>query len=152
MKPDYTVSLNHTGLVVTDLDETIRFFTDCLGFDLQVRQPVPKAINRLLGISGLEVEQAFLIKDSSRIELLCYQSPPDREVISSRAIDTGATHLGVYVNDAKASVAKAQEFGFELMGEFVEIENTGQANPITAVAWLRNSDGLTVEFLEVPKN
>lgn len=141
--------LNHTCFTVSNLDDTIRFFVECLGCELELRRPVPKVIEQLVGISGIEVEQAFLKGGGNRIELLCYKSPPDRKIISSRPIDVGSVHLGVYVDDAKAAVEKASAYGFALMGEFVEIDIAGQSSPIKAVAWTRNADGITVEFLEV---
>ena len=141
--------INHTCLTVSDLDLMIGFFVECLGLEVEVRQPVPKVIERLLGIANIEVEQAFLKGGGNRIELLCYKSPPDRKVISSRPIDTGSVHLGVYVDDAKAAVEKASAYGFALMGEFVEIDIAGHSSPVKAVAWMRNADGITVEFLEI---
>ena len=143
------LSLNHTCLTVSDLDLMIRFFVECLGLKLEVRQPVPKVIERLLSIPNIEVEQAFLKGGGNRIELLSYKSPPDRKIISSRPIDTGSVHLGVYVDDAKAAVEKASAYGFALMGEFVEIDIAGNSSPVKAVAWMRNADGITVEFLEI---
>ena len=143
------LSLNHTCLTVSDLDLMIGFFVECMGLEVQVRQPVPKVIERLLDIPNIEVEQAFLKGGGNRIELLCYKSPPDRKIISSRPIDTGSVHLGVYVDDAKAAVEKGSAYGFALMGEFVEIDIAGHSSPVKAVAWMRNSDGITVEFLEI---
>ncbi len=37
-------SLNHTGFTVSDLDDTVRFFIECFACELEVRQPVPKAM------------------------------------------------------------------------------------------------------------
>lgn len=141
--------INHTCLTVSDLDLMIRFFVECLGMEVEMRRPVPQVIERLLGIPDVEVEQAFLKGGGNRIELLCYESPPDRKIISSRPIDTGSVHLGVYVDDAKAAVEKASAYGFILMGEFVEIDIAGDSSPIKAMAWTRNADGITVEFLEI---
>ena len=143
--------INHTCFTVSDLDLIIRFFVECLGMEVEMRRPVPKLIGRLVGVPDVEVEQAFLKGGGNRIELLCYKSPPDRKTISSRPIDTGSVHLGVYVDDAKAAVAKASAYGFAPMGEFVEIDAAVDPGPIKAVTWMCNADGITVEFLEIQK-
>ena len=145
------LNLNHTCFTVSDLDLMIRFFAEGLGMEVEMRRPVPGVIGRLMGVSNVEVEQAFLKGGGYRIELLSYKSPPDRKVISSSPVDTGSVHLGVYVDDAKAAVAKASAYGFALMGELVEIDTAGDSSPIKAMAWVRNTDGITVEFLEIQK-
>ncbi len=144
-----SVSLNHTCFTVTDIGKTIQFFEECLGYQVEVRQQVPGVIGRLIGVPDATAEQAFLKGNGSRIELLCYQSPSNRTVISSSPVDTGSVHIGVYVDDAKAAVAKAAGHGFALLGDFIDVDSDQYSSPVKAVAWVRNSDGITVEFLEM---
>ena len=146
------ISVNHTSYTVTDMDGTIRFFIECLGMELELRAPLPPhAMEQLVSLKEAEVEQAFVKGHGYRIELLSFKSPADRQLITARSCDTGAVHLGVYVDNTRAAVAAAATYGFYPLGELVAASIPGHSK---AIAWVNNADGVTVEFLEpvIPKN
>ena len=55
---DFTIlRTNHTSFTVSDLDQTIGFFCDALGFELLSRAPRdPKIIQQVTGVAGAEME------------------------------------------------------------------------------------------------
>ena len=57
---DFTIlRTNHTSFTVSDLDQTIDFFCDGLGFELLSRAPRdPKIIQQVTGVAGAEMEIA----------------------------------------------------------------------------------------------
>lgn len=50
------LSTNHTSFTVSDLDRTVAFFTDALGFELLSKAPRdPHAIENITGVKGGDV-------------------------------------------------------------------------------------------------
>ena len=139
---------NHTSFTVGDLDRMIAFFVDGLGFRLLSRGPRDDAlIARMTGIAGASLEIAFVEAAGQRIELISYFGPPDRTVVRSRLCDSGSAHVGFDVDDADAAVAMARRYGFELAGEIINID--AGPNRGRRVCYVRDAEGITVEFLQL---
>ncbi len=139
---------NHTSFTVGDLDRMIAFFVDGLGFRLLSRGPRDDAlIARMTGIAGASLEIAFVEAAGQRIELISYFGPPDRTVVRSRLCDSGSAHVGFDVDDADAAVAIARRYGFELAGEIINID--AGPNRGRRVCYVRDAEGITVEFLQL---
>lgn len=144
-------SFNHTSFTVRDLDRTIAFFVEGCGFELLSRAPRdPQLIARMTGITGVDVEIAFVQGPAHRLEIITYNAPEDRKVVSPRLCDTGAWHIALDVPDMEAALEVAGNFGFALAGEVIPIDAGPNAG--RSVAYVRDRDGLTVEFLELPKD
>ena len=85
---------NHTSFTVSDLDKTIGFFCDALGFDLLSRAPRDaKVVQQITGVPGADMEVAFVQGPGHRIELIHYLAPADRGRVDSRPCDAGVAHL-----------------------------------------------------------
>ena len=138
---------NHTSFTVSDLDEIIGFFCDGLGFELLSRAPRdPAIIQQVTGIPGAEMEIAFVQGPGHRIELIQYLAPAERGRVESRPCDAGFAHLAYDVDDVDAAIATAGRYTFQPLGDPATIDkgpNTG-----SRVVYLRNDDGITVEFIE----
>ena len=139
---------NHTAFTVGDLDAVIPFFVDGLGFKMGSRGPRdPKLLERMTGIAGVELEIAYVEGPGHRIELIQYKGPADRGTVRPRLCDAGAAHIGLDVDDIEAAVAMAGRYGFTSPGGMIAIDAGPNAG--RRVIYLRNAEGLTVEFLEV---
>lgn len=140
--------LNHASVTVCDLDQMIAFFVDGLGYRLVSRGPRdPKLIERMTGIPGASLEIAFVEAAGHRVELIRYMAPEGRQTVKPRLCDVGAAHIGLDIADLDGALAAAGRYGFALAGEVIRIDagpNSGRR-----VCYLRNGDGITVEFLEV---
>lgn len=151
MRKTRVLGFNHTSFTVSDLDRVIAFFVDGLGFELQSRGPRdPALMARMTGIAGPAVEIAFLLGPAGqRIEAIRYSAPEDRAVVRPRLCDTGSAHVGFDVDDLDGVLAGAADYGFRLAGEVIAID--AGPNKGRRVCYVRDEDGLTVEFLEVPR-
>lgn len=136
---------NHTNFTVSDLDRTLRFFTQGLGFELLSRAPRSAAlIGRMTRLPEPDIEVAFVQGPGHRIELIQYRSPvPGR--IEGRLCDAGSAHLALDVDDVEAAVEAARGYGFELVGEVIAIDDG--PNKGRAVCYLQDTDGVTIEFI-----
>lgn len=147
---DLTVyGFNHTAFVVADLDRTIGFFKDLLGFELASRAPRdPKAIEGMTGLAGADIEVAYLRGFGQRIELIRYLAPADRGQALPKVFQDGAGHVAFDIADIDAAVAAAKAFGLEPVGKIVTIDQG--PNKGRKVVYLQSDDGLSVEFIEAP--
>ena len=140
---------NHTSFTVTDLDRTVGFFRDCLGFQLLNRAPRDSDIvSRITGVEGADMEIAFLRGPGCTIELIEYKAPANRGRVEARPCDAGFAHMAFDVDDVDAAIAAAKQHAVEPIGKPVPI-NDGP-NKGRRVVYLRDPDGVTIEFIEIP--
>jgi catechol 2,3-dioxygenase-like lactoylglutathione lyase family enzyme len=147
MKSFRVMGTNHTSFTVSSLDRTIAFFCDCLGFDLVSRAPRnPDLVSRITGVPGAQVNIAFLRGPGHTIELIEYAAPADRGRIEARPCDTGFAHIAFNVDNVDAAVAAAAEFGVKPLSPPVAIDQG--PNRGRKVVYVRDADGVTIEFIE----
>lgn len=143
------LGFNHTNFTVSDLERAIAFFRDLLGFELlSVAPRDPALIERMTGLEKPEMVVAFLRGPGHVIELIEYRAPADRGRVSGRLCDAGASHLALDVDDAEAAVAASAAHGFRPVGEIIEID--AGPNKGSRVVYLRDADGVTIEFIQKP--
>ncbi len=147
---DLTIfGFNHTAFVISDLDRTIGFFRDLLGFELTSRAPRDKkAIADMTGLAEADIEVAYLRGYGHWIELIRYTAPPDRGEALPRIYQDGAGHIAFDVDDASAAVEAAAAYGLSPIGDVVTIDQG--PNQGRRVVYLQSPDGLSVEFIQVP--
>jgi len=138
---------NHTSFTVSSLDRTIAFFRDCLGFDLVSRASRdPGLVSRITGVPGAQVTIAFLRGPGHTVELIEYTAPAGRGKVEARPCDVGFAHLALNVDNVDAAVEAAAKFGVTPVAPPVAIDQG--PNRGRKVVYLRDADGVTVEFIE----
>ena len=141
---------NHTSFTVSSLDDSIGFFCGALGFELLSRAPRdPEVVQQISGIKGADIEVAFIQGPGHRIELIQYHSPNDRLQVKARPCDAGFAHVAYDVDNVDHAVNASQAYSFFPIGDPVPIDKGPNAG--SRVVYLRNSDGITVEFIEKPE-
>lgn len=143
------VGTNHTSFTVSDLDRSVAFFTEALGFALLHRGPRdPATIGRVVGVPGADIEVAYVQGPGHRLELIEYKAPADRGRVESRPCDTGFAHVAFDVDDIDAALAAAAAHGVKPLSEPQDL-HTGP-NKDGRVVYTRDPDGVTVEFIQRP--
>ncbi|MEQ9643827.1 MAG: VOC family protein [Alphaproteobacteria bacterium] len=141
------IATNHTSFTVSDLDRTIAFYRDALGFELISKAPRdPKAIRHITGVEDAGVMIAFLQAPGHRLELIEYTSARDPGRVTARPCDVGFCHVAFDVTDIDSALAAAARHDVRPIAEPYVIDqgpNTGNR-----VAYLRDPDGIVVEFIE----
>jgi catechol 2,3-dioxygenase-like lactoylglutathione lyase family enzyme len=141
------VGANHVGLTVSDLDRAVSFFCDCMGFkerDRSDRDPV--MAQRITGLPDASVTVTYVDGPGIVVELIAYGRPVDRALIQGRPCDTGYAHLALNVVGIEEVLEAAGKYGFRLMGELVSVSNGPNAR--RRAAYLKDSDGITIELIE----
>jgi catechol 2,3-dioxygenase-like lactoylglutathione lyase family enzyme len=131
---------NHTGLVVTDLERSKRFYQEVLDFqfwyEIEPPDDVTAKLNCLHGPLGLTA--SYLVLEGFVLELLHFGARDSTAPYRPRTMnEPGLTHLSVSVDDIHATAAKAVDFG----GGIVEQSDIGVA------LFIRDPDGQLLELL-----
>ena len=142
------LATNHTSFTVSDLDRSIAFFTEVLGFEIINRAlRDPNLISSITGISGADIEVAYIQGPGHRLELIQYHGPSDRRQAESRPCDSGFAHVAYDVDDVDAAVIASARHQVLPIGEVTVIDKGPNAG--RKVVYLRDRDGVTIEYIEV---
>jgi catechol 2,3-dioxygenase-like lactoylglutathione lyase family enzyme len=143
-------STNHTGFTVSNLDRSISFFRDVLGFAVISKAPRdPEAISRITGVAGARVMIAYLQGPGHKIELIEYLAPEERGHVRPRPCDAGHAHLAFEVDDIEAAIAEAEDHNVRPIGMIMTVDKGPNAG--ARAAYLQDQDGITIEFIQPPR-
>jgi catechol 2,3-dioxygenase-like lactoylglutathione lyase family enzyme len=141
------IATNHTSFTVSDIDRTLAFFRDALGFEVTSKGPrSPSLIQAITGVEGAEVLIAYVRGPGHSIELIQYIKPETRSSVRPQPCDTGFSHIAYDVDDIDAAIQAARDHSVEPIGPVVAIDQG--PNRGSRVAYLRDPDGITIEFIE----
>jgi glyoxylase I family protein len=139
--------VSHIGVCVSDLERSVRFYCDILGFVRSSTMPdvhvEGEPTDSLLQLRDVKLHAVYLERDGFRLELLHYASPRSSAKAPQRAMnDLGFTHLSVRVADVEATLAK-----LEAAGVAIDRDTVIQVSGLTVAAFVRDPDGLGVELV-----
>ena len=139
-------ALRHTGIVVTDLARSLKFYRDLLGLK-PWREMIESGpyIDAVVGLKGARVKWAKLkVPGGGLVELLQYLSHPRPAPKRRRSNDVGASHDAFTVPDVKALCAEIRRRGLKVNAE-PGLSPDGGA----MVAYAHDPDGTIVELVQV---
>ena len=132
---------------MSNLDRTVAFFRDALGFDVTSKAPRNASlIERLTGVEGANVMIAYVRGLGHSLELIEYSGPNDRMAFYPKPCDVGFAHVAYDVDDIDAAIAAASSHDVKPIGPVTVIDQG--PNQGSRVAYLRDFDGITIEFIE----
>jgi catechol 2,3-dioxygenase-like lactoylglutathione lyase family enzyme len=135
----------HIGLVVEDLDETVRFL-ELLGFDCGEPGVFGgEWIDRIIGLQDVTVEVVMARgPDGSDVfEVVRFRSPSAAAQEPAPAANRpGLRHVAFKVDDVRGVVDRLREGGWETVGEIVDYENTFR------LCYVRGPEGIIFELAE----
>jgi catechol 2,3-dioxygenase-like lactoylglutathione lyase family enzyme len=137
---------NHTGITVQDLDYSIKFFTEVLGYVL-IGERAPRGLanqEKVTGVKGCNVEIAYVKGGGHAIELLQYNGPEDRQVYKPRCVDVGHWHLSINIEDIDIATEEALKFGCTKVGGQITVD--GGPNKGNKIQYIAAKDGMIVEM------
>jgi catechol 2,3-dioxygenase-like lactoylglutathione lyase family enzyme len=101
--------IDHSAIVVTDVERSIAFYRDQLGFAVGARQTnTGREQDRLDGLPEVTVDVVALLPNhpAPHLELLAYRSPPVRPAVRPRPADVAATRLVLAVDGLPADAVR----------------------------------------------
>ena len=144
--------VDHTGFTVSSLETSLAFWVDVLGFRHLYTWAFETTpfIEELVGVPGAALRIAMVEGPGHMIELLEYTSPGDRQTYKPRSCDVGSVHLGFYVENMDALLARVARAGWRPVGNAQTVESGERAG--LRLIYLRDPDGVTIEFLQLPED
>lgn len=147
------VGLHHTGLTVADLDRSLAFYRDLLGFEVVLEQEKKGGyLGAIVGQPDAHVRMAHVKLPGSdhRLELFQYLLPRGEE--PSEPLEPwriGPTHVCLIVDELQAVHDWLGAAGVDsFLSAPIEVD-TG-ANAGGKALYLRDPDGVLLEFLQPP--
>ena len=144
------VAADHTGITVSNLERSLLFWRDVLGFEYShSAHQKGERPEQITGVKGAELKLAVLKTPSGhKIELLEYFAPADRCHVDLRPCNVGHVHVALIVDDLDAVLKRIAEHGWKAAGEPQGL--THGPNAGKRVVYVRDPDGTTIEFMELP--
>jgi catechol 2,3-dioxygenase-like lactoylglutathione lyase family enzyme len=139
-------NIRHIGIVVEDLEASLNFYQNILGFVIQ-KQMVESGtyIDNVLATDGVKVTTIKMTApDGQLIELLFYHSPFSTNRRLRQLHDIGLSHLAFTVEDLDRTYDKLKNQGIRFNAP-PQISPDGYAK----VTFCRAPEGTYVELVEV---
>lgn len=141
-------SIRHIGFVVTNLDESLKFYSKILGLKIYRRYTENgDFIDSLTGMENVSLEWVKLIIPSGGlIELLQYHTHPQVNKSLSQGLPSnrlGCSHAALTVSDLSALYVKITEAGYTCKSKPL-IAPGGKAK----ILYCHDPDGAILELIE----
>jgi catechol 2,3-dioxygenase-like lactoylglutathione lyase family enzyme len=139
--------VTHVGVCVSDLERSIGFYRDLLGFrHLSEIRVAGEPSDTLLSLRGVDLRAVYLERDGLRIELLGFASPKANRPPARAMNDLGLTHVSIRVSDLAALVEELRARGVTVVDTTrIDIPAFG-----AAAVMIEDPDGLKIELVQAP--
>ena len=145
----YYTGLDHVGFAVSDLDQSVEWYSMFLGEPPMLRKTWDvEYVGRIVGYPGVKMECAFWrLPGGTVLELLHYLYPEHGRV-DMETYNVGNAHLCLVVDDLDAD--------FERLRNHVEFRDPDPVEipwgPYTGgrACYLRDPDGISIELIQLP--
>jgi methylmalonyl-CoA/ethylmalonyl-CoA epimerase len=125
----------HCGISVANMQESIDWYQDMLGFELVSRDQ----------IDMLKCEVAFMEMGDFQLELFCHREtialPPDRRVPNKDIQTQGIKHVCYAVADVAGLLEDLRAKGADIVFGPMEMEGT-------LIGFIRDNTGNLIEFMQ----
>lgn len=146
----HIIAADHTGITVSNLERSLAFWRNVLGFELSHRARHTGGLaSEVTGVPGAEISIAVLKGYGYKIELLEYLAPAGRKRVDLRPCDVGSVHVALIVDDLDAVLSAVAASGWHAAGKPQTLKSGPNAGK--RVVYVRDPDGTTIEFMELPK-
>ena len=141
-------TFSHCGICVSDLDRSVRFYCEALGFEKAESHSIGSEFARLMEFEDVVLTSQFLRKGTAAIELLSFPEPTPFGDGARRPVNQfGLTHLSFRVGDMAAAEAKVVELGGQVIESTRTIIDFG-GTPLSFV-YCTDPDGVRVELMDL---
>ena len=139
--------ITHVGIGVSNLERSLRFYRDLLGFTWEHELDVEgEPTDTLLRLRGTKLHAEYLTRDGVRVELLHFASPPAPPRPERPINQYGLTHLSFRVTDMEKVLEALRAAGERVLEETVIRFPEWQS----AACMILDPDGQLIELVQAP--
>ena len=140
------LNIRHFGLVVYDLDQSLKFWRDLLKFKTFLhKKESGRYIDEMLGLKDVKVTTIKLKSPCGQmLELLDFENYKDKKKWSGKPYSTGFTHIALTVNDIDDKIKK-----FKLFGLICKRKPIASPDGYAKAIYVRSPEGVFVELVEL---
>ena len=146
------LAADHTGITVANLERSLAFWRDVLGFELShTAHQAGEMASEITGVAGAEIKLAVVkAPGGQKIELLEYLAPPERKRhVDLQPCDVGFVHVALIVDGLDAILNAINASGWRAAGKPQTLQTGPNAGK--RVVYVRDPDGTTIEFMQTSK-
>jgi len=150
--PFRILATDHTGITVSNLERSLAFWRDVLGFELShTAHQTGEMAREITGVAGAEIKLAVVkAPGGHKVELLEYLGPADRKRQADLSpCDAGSVHVALIVEDLDAVLGAINASGWKAAGKPQTLQSGPNAGK--RVVYVRDPDGTTIEFMQQPR-
>ena len=151
-RPQFRIlAADHTGITVSNLERSLAFWRDVLGFEpSHTAHQTGEMAREITGVPGAELKLAVLkTPGGHKIELLEYLAPAQRKRhVDRRPCDLGSTHVALIVDNLDELLSVIEASGWKAAGKPQTLQSGPNAGK--RVVYVRDPDGTTIEFMQSP--
>src|SRR5262245_59978434 len=143
------LAADHTGITVSNLEGSLAFWRDVLGFEFSHSgHQKGEFAEEITGVEGAELKLAVLkTPGGHKIELLEFLAPADRKRANLRPCDVGSVHVALLVEDLDVVLARIAASGYKAAGKPQTL--TRGPNAGKRAVYVRDPDGTTIELMQI---
>lgn len=140
-------SFFHVALCVADMNRSLPFYRDVLGFQQCVELDFEgHEVSRVMGLDDCQFKGVFLRRDGMHLELISFHKPRPPARPEPRANQLGLSHFTFTVDDLDRTLADLKARGVPVL------EHTrGEPAPGVPVCLIRDPDGNLIELYQHPE-
>jgi catechol 2,3-dioxygenase-like lactoylglutathione lyase family enzyme len=143
--PERSARCSHLGLCVGDLDRSLRFYCDGLGFEqaeaYDLDDGMLDGLGRALEVDGsVKLRSQMITNGDLKIELLHFGEPRATGAASKARNHIGFTHLSFFVDDVDATAARLAQLGGRVL-------DATRARLGYEVVFVADPDGARIELM-----
>ena len=138
--------MRHTGIVVTDMDRSLKFYRDLLGLEVALDREQGNAfLDKLLALDRVRMRVVMLeAQDGNRIELFQFYSHPDKPADQITINRIGCSHVCFAVDNVDKDYQRLREAGMQF-----NCPPTVSPDGYAKVTYAHDPDGTTIELTQI---
>lgn len=143
---------HHMGLQVADLERSVAFYRDVLGFEVAFAwNPQADYIRELVGYPEADIHAAILRMPGTEVmlELLEYRNV-ERTPVDTRTANPGTAHIAFFVDDLDTLFADLRARGVASVSD--PVTPTIGPNEGGRAVYLIDPDGIRVELIQTRRS
>jgi catechol 2,3-dioxygenase-like lactoylglutathione lyase family enzyme len=144
-----TATFSHLGICVSDLERSLRFYCEGLGFEPTDSHHVGDEFAALMEVAPVSLESRMIRRDGVTLELLFFAEPgPTGEPVRRPMNQLGLTHLSLRVDDVEAVAATIESLGGAVVRPTRTTFDIGTAH--VDFLYCTDPDGVRIELMDLP--